>query len=1206
MIKTKIEHKYRLIFLVAIAVIFTELCIVSLQDGAVWAASTSKPAKPIKGPHVLNELLVKFNIGVDSNQAKADLLKYGFTSIKRYKQVSNLYHVRIPSVLTADAAIDLLQSDPDVEYAEPNYLMEGDSACSSSPCTPNDTLYSDPGNWGFANIGAPQAWAVTTGDSSLVVAVIDSGIDYNHPDLANNKWTNQAEASGTPAFYGYNAVADIGSGGLCPPPASSFPIDDDTSVLGHGTRLAGIIGAVGNNSTGIAGVNWNVKLMPIKVRCEPDRQSNLALFIAGMDYMLTEKQAGVNIRVANMSVGVSTYSQSLQNILDAARDAGILLVASAGNSSTNLDLDSTDFHSNEYDNVLFVAATDQTNALAGFSNYGQVDIHLAAPGVGILSTVRSVYNPMYQPDDGTSYSTPMVTGVAALLASSDPSLTVSELKARIMSSTVQTNALMSKVAAGGRLNAAGIFNAPIADLLPMGYQLARLQVGDKYHLDRPFVVASIPQGLNGLWWVRTKNNDKTNTSPNYIQIGLNQAATVYVAYDSRVTADELPDWLRSDQGWLDTGLFIGTSNNGTPSSLHLYSKTFIPGTAVLGGPQAVGYNGPVGSSGTNYVVLINLLSITAPTNLNATDLPSDNGGAIQLTWTPSATPGIVAQRVYRATTSGGPYTLISSFADNTTNAYIDSGLTNGTTYYYVVRSSDGTQESANSNESSAAPVDNLAPAAPTALAAVDNPGDNGGAIRLTWNPSVSSDVMSQGIYRSTTPGGPYTIITSIANNTTKTYTDSGLTNGMTYYYIARSYDGTQSSANSNEASAAPVDNLAPAPPTSLSAVDNPADNGGAIRLTWTPSVSPDVTAQRVYRATTAGGPYTIITSFANNTTNTYTDSGLTNGKTYYYIVQSFDGTQSSANSNESSAVPVVNIALAAPTALVAADNPGDNGGAIRLSWGPSGSRTAVAQRFYRATTSGGPYFLVMSFADNTTNSYTDIGLTNGTRYYYVVRAFDGSQESANSNESSAAPVDNLAPAAPTALVAVDNPGDNGGATLLTWNPSVSSDVVSQGIYRSTAPGGPYTIITSLANNTTKTYTDSGLTNGMTYYYIARSYDGTQSSANSNESSAVPVINIALVAPVGYQLARLQVGDTISSGQNLYRCVHPAGPEWSLVGAHKERRQDKYIAELYPDWTQSSGDSIRCVRFARNGRRASGLVAAGPGLVGHGAVYWNFQ
>src|SRR3989304_1871300 len=337
----------------------------------------------------------------------------------------------------------------------------------------------------------------------------------------------------------------------------------------------------------------------------------------------------------------------------------------------------------------------------------------------------------------------------------------------------------------------------------------------------------------------------------------------------------------------------------------------------------------------------------------------------------------------------------------------------------------------------------VTPLAPTGLTAVDNPSDEGYAINLSWTPSTSTGVTEQRIYRGTTNGGPYgTLVTTIYNNTTSVYTDTaGLANGTTYYYVIRAFGGGQESVNSNQANAAPIDNNPPAVPTGFTAADVQQDNGGAIVLNWTPSTSTDVTQQRIYRGTTNGGPYgTLVTTFYNNTTSTYTDNtGLVNGTTYYYVIRAFDGTQESLNSNQANAVPLDDTAPSVPTVLSAADVAGDNGGAIVLNWTVSASGDVTEQRIYRGTTNGGPCgTLVTTISNNTTSTYTDnVGLINGTTYYYVIRAYDGTQESGNSNEASAAPVDNTAPSAPTVLSAADVAGDNGGAIALNWTVSAS-------------------------------------------------------------------------------------------------------------------------------------------------------------------------
>lgn len=589
----------------ALAVLSAALCLAPFEDGpAISAAPVSKSGK---GSYVGNEVIVRFNAGVSPAEAWAVLSRHGMTIIKSYKRVTNLYHIRLPSVLTVEDAIEILKAEPEVQYAEPNYTVEFDSAC-PAPCSPNDPEYLN--QWGLANIQAEGAWATTHGSADVVVAVIDSGIDYGHPDLTGNIWINADDPINgvddddegyVDDYYGYNAVTDTCGDNTCLHPAGD-PMDDDTSVNGHGTRLAGIIGAVGNNGTGIAGVNWHAKLLPIKIRFEPNRQSSEALVLAGLDYLIAKRTQGVNVKIANMSFGVPSYSQALQDGIDAVRDAGILLIGSAGNGGADgigddVDADNTDFH-RVYDNVLFVGAIkDQSNILADFSNYGPLGIQLAAPGFGILSTVRSVYDPLYQTDDGTSYSAPFVTGVAALLLAYDPTLTYTQLKARIISATTRATVLSGMVASGGRLNAAGVFTAPITDLTPAGYQPARLEAGHQYYLDRSFTVASIPQGFDGLWWIRTKNDDKTNADTNFIHIGLGQESTVYVAYDPRAVT--LPDWLGAGEDWTDTGREVGVTGDPV-GTLRIYAKPFGPGSAVLGGNQAAGASG----SESNYIVLI--------------------------------------------------------------------------------------------------------------------------------------------------------------------------------------------------------------------------------------------------------------------------------------------------------------------------------------------------------------------------------------------------------------------------------------------------------------------------------------------------------------------------------------------------------------------------------------------------------------------------
>lgn len=196
---------------------------------------------------------------------------------------------------------------------------------------------------------------------------------------------------------------------------------------------------------------------------------------------------------------------------------------------------------------------------------------------------------------------------------------------------------------------------------------------------------------------------------------------------------------------------------------------------------------------------------SAPSALSAGDTAADNGGSIGLSWTVSADTGIAQQRIYRSTASGSGYALLTTISNNTTNTYTDTTAATGTTYYYVARAYNGAQESANSNQASAAAVDNIVPNAPAGLTATIGNAE----VSLSWTPSNSTDTTQQRIYRSTTSGSGYGLIHTINNNTTGNYNDTAVSNGTTYYYVVRAYNGVSESASSNQASATPTSNTLP-------------------------------------------------------------------------------------------------------------------------------------------------------------------------------------------------------------------------------------------------------------------------------------------------------------------------------------------------------------------------------------------------------------
>lgn len=294
-----------------------------------------------------------------------------------------------------------------------------------------------------ADIDALEAWKTTRGSKDVVVAVLDSGVDYTHVDLRSNIWRRP---DSIPAYYDdelgqYNDL--IGYNGIDP---LSDPMDDN----GHGTHCAGIIGAEGDNDEGIAGINWQVQIMPLKFLGRGGFGTT-ADAIKAINYAIDRKKAGVNLRVINASWGSTQNSKALRDAIAAAGDAGILFVAAAGNSGT--DNDKRPHYPSNYDlpNVISVAATDRGDGLASFSNFGVKTVHIAAPGRDIESTWL---NDTYRDASGTSMAAPHVAGAAALVLSKEPNLSVSQLREHLLESVDKLPNLAGKVASGGRLNAA--------------------------------------------------------------------------------------------------------------------------------------------------------------------------------------------------------------------------------------------------------------------------------------------------------------------------------------------------------------------------------------------------------------------------------------------------------------------------------------------------------------------------------------------------------------------------------------------------------------------------------------------------------------------------------------------------------------------------------------------------------------------------------
>jgi subtilisin family serine protease len=382
--------------------------------------------------------------------------------LQTFDRLDRLQVVAVPQDETVASLIAKYQQSDLIEFAEPDYVRE-------LSLEPNDPKYLDGTLWALNNYGqnsgsshadidATNAWELLTSANNVIVAILDSGVRYTHEDLAANMWTN---ADG---HCGLNAIA-----------GTMDPNDDQ----GHGTLMAGVMGAVGNNGKGVVGVAWNVRMMACKCFDAGGHGSDSTI-ISCIDFAQTN---GARILSASFS-GTGT-SDALSNAIYSARSAGIIFVAACGNDSANIDASPRYPACYSIDNIVSVACTTRNDTLGGLSNYGATNVDLAAPGDQIYSTYSAsdsyYYPPPYFPINlaGTSYAAAYVSGALALMLAKYPAENHQQIIARLLAATDPLLSLAGKCVTGGRLNLRKALSPPISliGLLaspagPVRYQVA--------------------------------------------------------------------------------------------------------------------------------------------------------------------------------------------------------------------------------------------------------------------------------------------------------------------------------------------------------------------------------------------------------------------------------------------------------------------------------------------------------------------------------------------------------------------------------------------------------------------------------------------------------------------------------------------------------------------------------------------------------------
>jgi subtilisin family serine protease len=749
-----------------------------------------------------------------------------------------------------DAALKRLQHDPRIRYAEPNFVLTADAV-------PNDSSFAQ--LWGLHNTGqavngtagtadadidAPEAWDVATGGQA-VAGVVDTGVDFSHPDLGGSMssstvmWRNPGE---TGSGRESNGVDDDGNGYVDDWRGWDFVNDDNNPVddHGHGTHVAGTIGGLGNNGAGVAGVNWTVRIMPLKF---------LDWFGSGstddaVSAVLYAASKGAH--VTNNSWGGGGYSQALYDAIAQADAAGSLFVAAAGNESTNND--STANYPSNYDlpNVVAVAASDQDDQLASFSNHGARTVDLAAPGTNVYSTVLKGAYDWY---DGTSMATPHVAGAAALLKSRFPGASDLGLKALLLRGADPKPAFAGKTISGSRLNVNGAVRCASAPKV----WIEAPEPGFKVSVGEPVTIKAIGTGCadpgasmsataNGTAIALTARGDGlytgTYTPSAPASVTISVSASVGAVSDTRSvsgTAEENYHYEDATYSWIDataggTRLSLDDDSAATvplPFGFSFYKQSFSS--------LKISSNGYVvfGSSGATKWTNEDVPSTNTPNGFAAPffdDLnPAAGGGVWYRTVGSSPNRRFVVAWVDVAPYAGDGSATFQVVLEETTNdlVYQYQDVDFGDEFYdYGVSATVGVEnfsgtvgkkflydqallqpyEAAKAlrftMSSTPSPADTAAPAAPTGLTATA--GD--AQVALDWANNTEPDLAGYRVQRKNADG----TWSPLATVTASAYTHTGLTNGTAYTYRVTAHDATGNESQASvEASATPVDRTAP-------------------------------------------------------------------------------------------------------------------------------------------------------------------------------------------------------------------------------------------------------------------------------------------------------------------------------------------------------------------------------------------------------------
>jgi len=669
--------------------------------------TSSRSKRDIAAKYVPGEVLVKFKKGMAASKIQVLHNALGATKIKEIGYIG-VQHIKLPHSVSVEEAVKYYRTDPDVEYAEPNYIVK-------RAAIPNDPGFIN--QWGLHNTGqtggttdadidAPEAWDITKGSGNIIIAIVDSGVAYDHPDLAGNKWINTKELNGIPGVdddgngfvddvYGWDFVDKDG-----------YPVDYDS----HGTHVAGIIASNGNNGLGITGIMWSAKIMPVRF-----------LGVSGAGDVAKAAEAIIyaadnGARIINASWGGYDDSITLYNAIDYARTKNVIFVAAAGNETNNNDINPFYPASFNLPNIISVAASDNNDRRAYFSNYGANSVHLAAPGVDIYSSV-----PVF------TYGTP-VPIYSENFDGSDNLLSLGWARGGIHS----TWAVTHNTGVGGtnsledspggnyvsNTDAWVGYMTPITSVKNNRYTLYFKWKGYIDHSSYDFLNINYSSDGQNWYFVDWRDGNYMDFIPDYtteitfaadilnsFYFGFGLESDVPGNYDGAYIDDvvinretiSISSYTYESYGWSGTsmaaahvsgvaGLVLSADPSLTYSDVKNIILNNVDKKASLSGNTLTGGR-------LNAFAAVGSILPAAPSNLTATAISSSQ---IDLLWTDNSyiETGFKIERKIGET---GTYSQAATVGANVTT-YSDTGLNGSTTYYYRVRAYNTAGDSSYSNE----------------------------------------------------------------------------------------------------------------------------------------------------------------------------------------------------------------------------------------------------------------------------------------------------------------------------------------------------------------------------------------------------------------------------------------------------------------------------------------------------------------------------